>query len=169
MIRTAIISVFASALIGVATAQTSVVKTVEGDLPGEAEFKALSGLEDLSDRDVVLLDLNMLPLAWPGVQQADGTFATPQTCEFGMLDDVESISVPTGSNHLLMTVWVGDRVHHPANGLSCEYSPIMGGDAPQEWARMRLSGCYIVRDVAIPTARQLVLNPLPASACGLHE
>ena len=39
------------------------VKTVAGDLPGEAEFEALAGLEGLADRDVVLLDLNMLPLA----------------------------------------------------------------------------------------------------------
>ena len=145
------------------------VKTVAGDLPGEAEFEALAGLEGLADRDVVLLDLNMLPLAWPSVEQADGTYTTPQTCEFGMLDDVKSISVPTGSNHLLMDVTIGDAVHHPANGLSCEYSPINGGEAPQDWARMRLSGCYIVRDVSIPTARQLVLNPLPGSACGLYE
>lgn len=156
-------------LAGAAMAQDSAVKTVTGDLPGEAEFEALAGLEALGDRDVVLLDLNMLPLAWPSVAQEDGTYATPQTCEFGMLDDVKRISVPTGSNHLLMDVHIGNRVHHAANGLSCEYSPVMGGEAPQDWARMRLTGCYLVRDVSIPTARQLVLNPLPASACGLHD
>ncbi|MEM5516711.1 hypothetical protein WNY37_07100 [Henriciella sp. AS95] len=149
-------------------AQTAEVKMVEGDLPGESRFEAPAGLEALTDRDVVLLDLSMLPLAWPGVLQEDGTYATPQTCDFGMLDGVERISVPTGSNHLLMDVHIGDTVHHPANGLSCEYSPVLGGPQ-QDWARMRLSGCFIVRDVSIPTARQLVLNPLPGSACGLYE
>ena len=48
------------AAIPVTAAAQSEVKTVEGDLPGEAEFEALQGLEDLADRDVVLLDL-MLP------------------------------------------------------------------------------------------------------------
>lgn len=157
------------AAIPVTAAAQSEVKTVEGDLPGEAEFEALQGLEDLADRDVVLLDLNMLPLAWPSVSDADGNQTTPQTCDFGMMEDVEHVSVPTGSNHLLMSVWLGNREDHAANGLSCEYAPVTGGDAPQDWARMRLTGCYMVRSVSIPTARQLVLNPLPASACGLHE
>ena len=144
------------------------VKTVEGDLPGEAEFEALRGLEALEDRDVVLLDLNMLPLAWPSVMQADGTYTTPQTCEFGMIEGVDQVSVPTGSNHLLMSVRLGDPERHAANGLSCEYSPVGGGEEMQDWARMRLTGCYLVRSVSIPTARQLVLNPLPAAACGVH-
>ena len=150
-------------------AQTTKVKTVTGDLPGEAEFEAAAGLEDLQDRDVVLLDLKMLPMAWPSVVQADGTYVTPQTCEFGMIEGVEQVSVPTGSNHLLMEVWLGDRRYNAANGLSCEYSPVFEGETGQNWARMRLTGCYLVRDVSIPTARQLVLNPLPASACGLHD
>ena len=166
--KTAIIAAAFTAFAATAMAQPT-VKTVEGDLPGEAEFEALRGLEDLADRDVVLLDLNMLPLAWPSVMQEDGTDTTPQTCDFGMMDGVEHVSVPTGSNHLLMSVWLGNREDHPANGLSCEYAPVGGGDAPQDWARMRLTGCYLVRDVSIPTARKLVLNPLPASACGLHE
>ncbi|WP_084395883.1 hypothetical protein [Henriciella aquimarina] len=154
---------------GAATAQSAPVKVVEGDLPGEAEFEALAGLEELEDRDVVLLDLDMLPLAWPGVTDSDGNFTTPQTCEFGMIEGVDEVSVPTGSNHLLMNVHLGDPQDHAANGLSCEYSPVSGGEAPQDWARMRLTGCYLVRSVSIPTARQLILSPLPASACGLHD
>lgn len=145
------------------------VKTVSGDLPGEAEFEALQSIEAVEDGDIAWVDLTMLPLAWPSVENADGTLTTPQTCEFGMIDGVEHVSVPTGSNHLLLSVWIGNREDHPANGLSCEYAPVMGGEAPQDWARMRLTGCYYARDVSIPTARQLVLNPLPASACGLHD
>lgn len=142
------------------------IRTVEGDLPGEAEFEALQGLEDLGDRDVVLLDINMLPLAWPTVMDREGKTVTPQACEFGMIDGVEKVSVPSGSNHLLVDVWLGNREDHAANGLSCEYSPVFEESA-ERWARMRLTGCYLVREVSIPTARQLVLNPLPASACGL--
>lgn len=149
-------------------AQERGVKIVEGDLPGEAEFEALRSLEDLKDRDVVLLDLTMLPLAWPSVMNDEGIYSTPQTCDFGMMEDVDRISVPTGSNHLLMDVRLGDPETHAANGLSCEYSPFFEKDASQ-WARMRLTGCYLVRSVSIPTAIQFVLNPLPASACGLHQ
>lgn len=168
MKRHLIAGLFACGLSAAATAETE-VKTVQGDLPGEAEFEALQGLEDLQDGDVALLDINMLPLAWPSVMDAEGKITTPQTCEFGMMEGVEQVSVPTGSNHLLMSVWLGDRENHAANGLSCEYSPVTGGDAQQDWARIRLTGCYLVRGVSIPTARKLVLNPLPASACGLHD
>ena len=150
-----------------AVAEEGGVKCVEGDLPGEAAFEALQGLEDLADRDVVLLDLDMLPLAWPSVMDANGKYTTPQACEFGMIEGVEKVSVPTGSNHLLVDVWLGNREDHPANGLSCEYSPLAAEEA-ERWARMRLTGCYLVREMSIPTARQLILNPLPASACGLY-
>ncbi|WP_084418043.1 hypothetical protein [Henriciella litoralis] len=161
-------TMFAAGLLAVsassAMAETRTVKTVVGDLPGEAEFEALQGIGELADGDVVLLDLRMLPLAWPVVSDAEGNVSTPQTCAFGMIEGVEKVSVPTGSNHLLMTVWLGDRVHHAANGLSCEY---VGAalDAPQ----MRLTGCYLAREISIPTARSLNLNPLPASACGLYD
>lgn len=166
--KTKLIAALLAACTATAAAEP-MVKTVTGALPGEAEFEALQVIESLEDGDIAWVDLDMLPLAWPSVAQADGTYTTPQTCEFGMIDDVETISVPTGSNHQLMTVWIGNREQHPANGLSCEYAPIVGGEAPQDWARIRLTGCYYVRAVSIPTARELVLNPLPASACGLHE
>ncbi len=151
-----------------ASAQARGIKIVEGDLPGEAEFEALTALEDLEDRDVVLLDLDMLPMAWPSVINEDGLYDTPQSCDFGMIEGVEQVSVPTGNNHLLVQVRIGNAAEHAANGLSCEYSPYFEEDASR-WARMRLTGCYMVRSVSIPTAIQLVLNPLPASACGLHQ
>ena len=166
--KTAIAAALLAVLAATAEAEGN-VRAVGGDLPGEAEFEALGSIEDLADGDIALVDLNMLPLAWPSVMQPDGTYITLQTCDFGMIENVEKVSVPTGSNHLLMSVWIGNREDHPANGLSCEYAPIIGGEAPQDWARMRLTGCYLVRDVSIPTARELVLNPLPATACGLHD
>lgn len=160
---------FAALNVWPAMGQGAAVKTVTAQLPGDGEFEAPAALEALEDRDVVLLDLDMLPLAWPSVTTIDGEQATPQTCAFGMIEDVEKVSVPTGSNHLLMTVRLGHPGVHAANGLSCEYSPVTNGETPQDWARMRLTGCYLVRSVSIPTARELVLNPLPASACGLHD
>jgi hypothetical protein len=33
----------------------------------------------------------------------------------------------------------------------------------------RLRGCFLPQSVSIPTAVQWVLNPLPASACGLGD
>ena len=166
-LRTALLAM-AFGLCGPATAEEAAVKIVEGDLPGEAEFEALQGLEDLQDRNVVLLDLDMLPLAWPSVMDARGKYTTPQSCAFGMIEGVEKVSVPTGSTHLLVDVWLGNRADHPANGLSCEYSPL-ASDETERWARMRLTGCYLVRAVSIPTARELVLSPLPGSACGLYD
>ena len=169
LLRIAIAACLIAIPASMVSAQTANVKIVEGDLPGEAEFEALQVIESLEDGDIAWLDLDMLPLAWPSVAQEDGTYTTPQTCEFGMVEGVETVAVPTGSNHQLMTVWLGNREQHPANGLSCEYAPIVGGEAPQDWARMRLTGCYYVRAVSVPTARELVLNPLPPSACGLHD
>lgn len=145
------------------------VKAVAGDLPGEVEFEALAAIEALQDGDVAHLDLNMLPLAWPGLEMDDGTLSTPDSCAFGMIETAGRVSVPTGSNHLLMSVRLGAPETFAANGLSCEYGPAVDGAGAERWARMRLTGCFLVREVSIPTARQLVLNPLPASACGLHD
>ena len=143
------------------------VKAVTGQLPGETAFEALDGLAELNDGDVARLDLDMLPLAWPVIIDAEGGETTPQTCEFGMMDGVETVRVPTGANDLKMSVWLGNRADHPANGLSCEVGPVGESDS-QQGARLRLTGCYLVRHLSLPAARKLVLNPLPASACGLH-
>lgn len=145
------------------------INPVTGELPGEAEFEALASIEALEDGDVAHVDLTMLPQAFPSTLEKGGEWTTPVGCEFGMIEKIEAVSVATGSNHLLMSVWLGNRNDHAANGLSCEYSPTPGAEAPNDWAQIRLTGCYLVRSVSIPTARELVLNPLPASACGLHD
>ena len=145
------------------------VKQLTGALPGGAEGEASAVLEGLEDGDVVLLDLNMSQPAWPAILGYEGSFETPDSCAYGMIEGVEQIGIPTGSNHLLMTVRPGDPAIYAANGLSCEYAPSAGETDEDGWARLRLKGCYYVREVSIPTARQLVLNPLFGAACGLHD
>lgn len=145
------------------------VKQVTGALSGGAEGEAPAVLDGLEDGDVVMLDLNMSQQAWPAILGDEGSFETPDSCAYGMIEGVEQIGIPTGSNHLLMTVRPGDPDMYAANGLSCEYDPSGSGADPENWAHMRLTGCYLARAISIPTARELVLNPLPGSACGLHD
>lgn len=152
------------ALAGPASSQ-ALVKQATGALPAETGFDALPVLETLADGDIAWLDLVLSPSAWPGLEAADGTFSTPDRCSFGMIETAGRIQVPTGSNHLLMSVRTGAPDLYAANGLSCEYDAADPGGRGQ----MRLTGCYYVRVVSIPTARELVLNPLPASACALHD
>lgn len=156
------------ALAGPAQSQSG-IKQVTGALPVVTDLETLPAIEALGDGDIAWLDLDLSAKAWPGLEAADGTFSTPEDCDFGMIEDVRRLHVPTGSNHLLMSVRPGDPERYAANGLSCEYTAAAGEGTPETWARMRLTGCYYVREVSIPTARQLVLNPLPVSACGLHD
>ena len=109
--------------------------------------------------------------AWPymhyGVVGADGIHGPLPECGFGPVD-VSEVAVPTGSNHMLMSVRMGTPADHPANLLSCDYDPAeMTDESPGQVIRLR--GCFLPQSVSIPTAVQWVLNPLPASACGLGD
>ena len=142
------------ALAGPAQSQSG-IRQVTGKLPVETDLETLPAIEALGDGDIAWLDL----------EAVDGTFSTSENCDFGMIETAGRVHVPTGSSHLLMSVRTGTPDLYAANGLSCEYDAADPGGRGQ----MRLTGCYYVRVVSIPTARELVLNPLPASACALHD
>ena len=155
-----------------ATAQTvpEVVK-VETILPDPAgeEFEPASALELIEDHSVVLLDLTMSVEAYPSFENADGTYSTLDgDCEFGPMEGVRMMSVPTGSNHLLLNVRPGDPSQFAANSVSCDYMPSLQlGENIGQVVKVR--GCYLANYHSIPTAAMYVLNPLPASACGLTQ
>lgn len=151
-----------------AQAEPRKVKQVTALLPHDVEFEAPAALEDILDGDVVSLDITMGADAMPSLGQSDGTFASlSRECAFGTIDARE-VSIPTGSNHLLMTLRMGSPGQHAANLLSCEYMPSMQiGENIGQVARVR--GCFLVHAVSIPTATQLVLNPLPAQMCNAAD
>ena len=55
-----------------------------------------------------------------------------------------------------------------ANLFTCEYDPARATE-DDPGTTYRLRGCFLPQSVSIPTAVQWVLNPLPASACGLGD
>ncbi len=69
---------------------------------------------------------------------------------------------------MLLDVRLGTPESHPSNLLSCEYDTAFLTDESvgEVW---RLRGCFLPQSVSIPTAVQWVLNPLPASACGIGD
>jgi len=142
---------------------------VTGELPeaGEEDYLPPALFGPLMDRVPVLLDLTLRPPLEVAVMGEDGLYGPLPECGFGPVEAGE-ISVPTGSNHMLMSVRMGTPADHPANLLSCEYDPsAMTGESPGEVIHLR--GCFLPQSVSIPTAVQWVLNPLPASACGLGD
>lgn len=140
---------------------------VTGTLPEPGNDLAPAVLGPLMDLVPVRLDLTLRPPLEPSVQGADGSYTAVTGCGYGPLE-AAVISVPTGSNHMLLDVRMGSPVDHPANLLACEYDPAsMTAHAPGTVYRLR--GCFLPQSVSIPTAVQWVLNPLPASACGLGD
>lgn len=145
------------------------VLTVRAILPDPEAFEVPPELEKIEDYSVVLLDLTMSVEAYPSFKNADGTYAgLDGDCEFGPMDGVDMMSVPTGSNHLLLNIRPGDPAQFAANSVSCEYMPSLqlGENIGQV---MTVRGCYLANEHSIPTAALYVLNPLPASACGLAQ
>ncbi len=123
----------------------------------------LAGLEDGA---VVKLDLTLLPEVYTQLSYDSGQpYTLPAECGFGLLAPLSAVQIPTGSNHLLLTVMLGDPWLHAANRLSCEYAPSRS-DETGIGAVVELKGCYLAHKLSIPTAIQLALHPLPASACG---
>ena len=127
------------------------VVNVTAILPDSLEFEASPALEAIEDHSVVLLDLTMSVEAYPSFENEDGTYSMLEgDCEFGPMEGVRMVSIPTGSNHLVMYVRPGDPARFAANGVS-------------------VRGCYLANAHSIPTAGLVMLNPLPASACGLTQ
>ncbi|MBK8198700.1 MAG: hypothetical protein IPK75_10035 [Acidobacteria bacterium] len=140
---------------------------ITGTLPEEGNDLPPAALDPLMDRVPVLLDLTIRPPLQLNAVGADGLYEPVGECGFGPVD-VSEVSVPTGSNHMLMSVRLGTPVDHPANLLSCDYDPAeMTDESPGVVYRLR--GCFLPQSVSIPTAVQWVLNPLPADACGLGD
>ncbi len=140
---------------------------ITGTLPEEGNDLPPAVLDPLMDLVPVRLDLTIRPPLAPAVQGADGFYAPIAGCDFGPMD-AGVISVPTGSNHMLLDVRMGSPVDHPASLFACEYDPnnISGETLGTVY---RLRGCFLPQSVSIPTAMQWVLNPLPAAACGLGD
>lgn len=149
-----------------ALADPAAVQYISADLPGPVEFEAPEALEGMTE-GIVLLDLRIAPKLEPGILKADGSSGSLEGCEFGPVD-AETVRVATGSNHMLLEVRMGQPDQHAANLLSCNYDP--GLISEEGLGHMiRLKGCFFAHAIAIPTAVQWRLNPLPASACSFAD
>nr|WP_321359171.1 hypothetical protein [uncultured Hyphomonas sp.] len=138
------------------------VQQVVASLPGETAFEAPEALRNLTEGPV-WLDLTIAPPFDPSLQREDGSWSG-MVCDGHGEVSTKSVSIPTGSNHLLLNVRPGSPGRHAANLISCDYAPqYSGGDDPGHVTRVK--GCYYANATSIPTAVQWILNPLPASDC----
>jgi hypothetical protein len=129
---------------------------------------AASALDGLMPEQTLWLDI-VLPIGYlPNVRRgAEWTSLSPD-CAHGIVSGLDEIALPSGSNHLILSVIPGMPEHHAANLVACEYAvPDASPGASADPVRVRVTGCFMVHEVAIPTARQLVLHPRAAEACGL--
>jgi hypothetical protein len=140
---------------------------ITGTLPELGNDLPPALLDGLNDNVPVRLDLTLQPPLEPTIESADGTYGPIPDCAFGT-QDAKEISVPTGSNHMLLSVRMGTPEDHPANLFSCEYDPANITDEDLG-VSYRLRGCFLPQSVSIPTAVLWVMNPLPASACGIGD
>lgn len=140
---------------------------ITGTLPEVGNDLPPALFDPLMDLVPVRLDVTLRPPLELSVVGEDDLYEPLAECGFGPVE-VAEVSVPTGSNHMLMSVRMGTPVDHPANLLSCDYDPsAMTEVSPGQVVRLR--GCFLPQSVSIPTAVQWVLNPLPANACGLGD
>ena len=142
------------------------VQQVVVSLPGDTEFEAPEALQSLEE-GTVWLDLTVAPPLDPSVQGQDGSWSGIVCDSHGEIS-AKSVSVPTGSNHLLLDIRPGSPDLHAANMISCNYAPQYSTDTDLGHV-VRIKGCYFASSIAIPTAVQWILNPLPARDCGLGD
>jgi len=141
---------------------------ITGALPEESsEGLPPALLDSLMENTPVRLDLTINPPLEVTAKGEDASYPPLTQCTFGPVDAGE-ISVPTGSNHMLLDVRLGARETFAANLLSCEYAPAVATEENPGTA-VRVRGCFLPQPVSIPTAVQWVLSPLPASACGIGD
>ncbi|HPF24618.1 MAG TPA: hypothetical protein PK417_14125 [Hyphomonas sp.] len=157
--------ILALAAWSVGTAAADVQKVVT-NLPGSEEFEAPEALQDMQE-GVVWLDLTIAPSLEPSIEMSDGTYSDNQCDGHGPVD-AKSVSVSTGSNHMLLEVRVGTPELNAANLVSCDYAPQYMSDFDPGHVT-RVKGCYFAHATSIPTAVWWILNPLPASACGFGD
>ncbi len=142
------------------------VQQIVASLPGEVEFEAPAALQDMAEGPV-WLDLTVAPPLDPSVQQEDGSWSGIVCDSHGDVS-AKSVSVPTGSNHLLLDIRPGSPDRHAANMVSCNYAPAHSTETDLGHV-IRIKGCYFANSVSIPTAIQWILNPLPASDCNAGD
>lgn len=124
-----------------------------------------SVLDPIEEGKPLLLDLTLMPPLTPSIRQGDGSYAFAESCDHGVVE-AGAVSLPTGSNYMLIHAELGNAPTNPASLLSCEYDPsLITEESPG--ARWRLRGCFLPQAVSIPTATLWRLSPLPASACGI--
>ncbi len=139
-------------------------------LSGAGPDTAPASLENLSEGTTVSIDLTLPTGVLPNVRRGDNWQMLDAACAFGPVAGLDEISLPTGSNHLLLSVHPGSPEIHAANFVSCDYTaapPTGTESADQPEISVRVRGCFYVHESAIPTARQLVLHPRVAEACDL--
>lgn len=161
--RALVLVLLAAWPLGIAAAD---VQKIVAEIPGHEEFEAPQALQDMQE-GVVWLDLTIAPNFDPSFEMEDGTYAETGCSSFGPVD-VRSVSIRTGSNHILFNVRPGSPEQNPANLVSCDYAPdYMIDEDPGHVTRVK--GCYFAHAASIPTAVWWVLNPMPAGACGFGD
>ena len=142
------------------------VQSIVTSLPGNEDFEAPEPLQNMEE-GVVWLDLTIRPPLAVSIERADGTIEDDGCDGHGPVE-ARSVSVPTGSNHLVLDVRPGTPDLHGANLVSCDYAPEYMTDVDPGHVT-RVKGCYFAHATSIPTAVWWILNPLPASACGFGD
>lgn len=142
------------------------VQKIVAELPANEDFEAPEVLQDMTE-GVVWLDLTIAPSLDPSIEAPDGTYQD-QACNRFEPIEARSVSVRTGSSHLLLNVRPGLPEQYGANLVSCEYAPQYSSDFEPGHVT-RVKGCYYAHATSIPTAVNWILNPLPASACGIGD
>lgn len=126
----------------------------------------VSDLEAVADFALVALDisLDLAPSKPVRLIYRNGRSEFLASCLFGAYEGVAALEPDAGNNHLLVEIIPGAPDRHAANAVFCEYGVKRGQVVGQ--GSLSVSGCYLVRVFSIPTARQVSLRPLEASACG---
>lgn len=163
-------------LLSVALAALAVAPAMAGPLtlrfgPEAQDPSNAARIGALEDHDIVLLHATLPFTRNAGffVKTTDGERRMMKSCEYGEIAALAEVMLPIADNHLLATVKIGAPPAHAANMAFCEYaSDALLAEAAFP-AQLVVRGCFLTLSFEIPTARELVFTPLPASACGLHR
>lgn len=129
------------------------------------------GFKDVGEGDLVSIDVTIAleksvlsQFGYEGfeeVAEADEGMLVAG-CPYGALSPLSDVvQIPTGDTHFLLSMRFGDPHSHAANLASCEYKP--GAEVAQ--TVMRFRGCFLALTLSVPTARHVMLHPLPAIEC----
>ncbi len=127
-----------------------------------------AGLDLLKSGQTVWIQLSMPVGQLPSVRRGANWESLSPDCGHGVVNGLDEISMPTGYNHMILSVVPGRPDVHAANIAACDYAiPPEGSPEDTPQTQFRVTGCFTVNEVAIPTARELVLQPRTPEACGL--